>query len=58
MKTGDTQCSIFLSFSFFKVEAFLSCMEEGGVTLSEPPRFQPHRPWNLDRPEKPWEVTE
>lgn len=41
-----------------KVEAFISCVEEGGVTLSEPPRFYPHRPWNQDRPEKPWEVIE
>ncbi|XP_021937462.1 39S ribosomal protein L18, mitochondrial isoform X3 [Zootermopsis nevadensis] len=41
-----------------KVESFLFCMEEGGMTLAEPPRFKPHRPWHVDRPEKPWEVTE
>lgn len=41
-----------------KVEKFVSYLEEGGVTLSEPPRFHPHRPWHLDRPQKPWEVAE
>ncbi|XP_069702473.1 large ribosomal subunit protein uL18m [Periplaneta americana] len=41
-----------------KVEAFLTSLENGGVTLSEPKRFHPHRPWHLDRPEKPWEVAE
>jgi hypothetical protein len=45
-------------FIFYQVEAFISCVEEGGVTLSEPPRFHPHRPWDRDRPEKPWEVVE
>ncbi|PSN36217.1 hypothetical protein C0J52_07291 [Blattella germanica] len=40
-----------------KVEAFIKNLEVGGLTLSEPPRFLPHRPWDMDRPEKPWEVT-
>jgi len=40
------------------VEKFISYLEEGGLKLSEPPRFRPHRPWHLDRPEKPWETVE
>jgi hypothetical protein len=43
---------------FYQVEAFISYVEEGGVTPTEPPWFRPHRPWDLDRPEKPWEVVE
>nr|CAD7457577.1 unnamed protein product [Timema tahoe] len=41
-----------------KVASFLSGVEQGGVVLSEPGRFRPHRPWNLNKPEKPWEVIE
>jgi len=41
-----------------QIEKFISYLEEGGLTLSEPPRFLPHRPWHLDRPEKPWEAVE
>ncbi|XP_063220685.1 large ribosomal subunit protein uL18m [Bacillus rossius redtenbacheri] len=41
-----------------KVAAFLANVEEGGVTLSEPARFLPHRPWDDGRPDKPWAVVE
>lgn len=30
----------------------------GGVILQEPSRFKKAQPWDADRPEKPWEVTE
>ncbi|CAH1110182.1 unnamed protein product [Psylliodes chrysocephalus] len=41
-----------------KVSLFLKAVEEGGVSLTEPPQYKPSRPWDIDRPEKPWEVTE
>lgn len=41
-----------------KVDKFLKTLEASGISLTEPERFQPHRPWDMDRPEKPWEVTE
>ncbi|XP_068086643.1 large ribosomal subunit protein uL18m isoform X2 [Anabrus simplex] len=41
-----------------KVEAFVSELERTGISLTEPPRFKPWRPWDQYRPEKPWEVTE
>lgn len=41
-----------------KVAGFLKTLEESGLTLSEPAQFKPIRPWDLDRPEKPWEITE
>ncbi|CAH1118495.1 unnamed protein product [Phaedon cochleariae] len=41
-----------------KVALFLKAVEDGGVCLKEPTQFKPIRPWDLERPEKPWEVTE
>lgn len=41
-----------------KVEKFLKTLEENGISLKEPPQFRPYRPWDVDRPEKPWEVQE
>ncbi|XP_057663853.1 39S ribosomal protein L18, mitochondrial [Diorhabda carinulata] len=41
-----------------KVALFLQAMQEGGVSLTEPSQFKAAMPWDLDRPEKPWEVTE
>lgn len=41
-----------------KVEKFLTTLEESGIALKEPERVKPVRPWDIDRPEKPWEVTE
>lgn len=41
-----------------KTEIFLKTLEANGVTLEEPERFQPHRSWDMERPEKPWEITE
>lgn len=38
-----------------KVEAFLYTLSNEGLKLSEPVQFKPHRPWDKDRPEKPWE---
>lgn len=41
-----------------KTEKFLKTLENEGVKLQEPEQYKPDRPWNLERPEKPWEVTE
>lgn len=41
-----------------KVDKFLQTLNDSGLSLSEPERFMPHRPWTLDRKEKPWEITE
>ena len=41
-----------------KIGKFLETLKEGGVVLSEPERFLPHRPWDAERPEKPWDITE
>lgn len=41
-----------------KVDKFLNILKENGVRLTESERFTPHRPWNMDRAEKPWEVEE
>lgn len=41
-----------------KIDKFIKTLQAGGVSLSEPDRFVPHRPWNMDRDEKPWEVIE
>ncbi|CAD7086993.1 unnamed protein product [Hermetia illucens] len=41
-----------------KLDKFLRTLEENGLKLSEPERFEAPRPWNRHRPEKPWEVTE
>lgn len=41
-----------------KIDSFLKTLESCGISLAEPIRFKPHRPWDVDRPEKPWEVTE
>lgn len=41
-----------------KLEKFLKTLESEGVRLEEADQYKPDRPWNLDRPEKPWEVTE
>ncbi|KAJ8954199.1 hypothetical protein NQ318_005794 [Aromia moschata] len=39
-----------------KVALFLKAVEDGGVSLKEPPQYKPSRPWDQERPEKPWEV--
>ncbi|KAK7870941.1 hypothetical protein R5R35_012161 [Gryllus longicercus] len=41
-----------------KVAVFLSEVEKAGLSLTEPTRFLPWRPWDRHRPEKPWEVLE
>uniref|UniRef100_A0A6M2DS71 Large ribosomal subunit protein uL18m n=1 Tax=Xenopsylla cheopis TaxID=163159 RepID=A0A6M2DS71_XENCH len=41
-----------------KIDKFLKSVEAGGVILQEPSRFKKAQPWDADRPEKPWEVTE
>lgn len=38
-----------------KIEAFLNTLSSEGLVLSEPDQFKPHRPWDKDRPAKPWE---
>lgn len=41
-----------------KIDKFIKTLEAGGVSLSEPERYVPKTPKNMERPEKPWEVTE
>lgn len=41
-----------------KTDQFLKTLEEHGVCLKESKRFEPARPWDIDRPEKPWEVLD
>lgn len=41
-----------------KLDKFIKTLESGGVSLQEPPRYQPHTPLNMKREEKPWEVSE
>lgn len=41
-----------------KVDKFLNVLKENGVRLTESERFTAHRPWNMSRDEKPWEVEE
>ncbi|VVC29595.1 Hypothetical protein CINCED_3A011098 [Cinara cedri] len=38
-----------------KFEALLSNILEGGVRLEEYPRYKLPNPWDIERPEKPWE---
>jgi large subunit ribosomal protein L18 len=45
-------------YYYFQISKFAKIVEEGGISLTEPKRFLPSRPWDLERPEKPWEVTE
>ncbi|XP_058464330.1 large ribosomal subunit protein uL18m [Malaya genurostris] len=41
-----------------KVEKFLKTLRDYGITLQEPNRIKSIQPWDMIRPEKPWEVTE
>ncbi|XP_055596031.1 39S ribosomal protein L18, mitochondrial [Uranotaenia lowii] len=41
-----------------KVDKFLQTLRESGILLEEPARIKPIQPWDMLRPEKPWEVTE
>lgn len=41
-----------------KVEKFLEEVSKGGVRLEESSVYKKPQPWDLHRPEKPWEVTE
>lgn len=41
-----------------KIDKFLNILKENGVRLTESERFMPQRPWDMDRPEKPWEVED
>jgi len=41
-----------------KVDKFLKTLENEGVRLKEADQYTAPRPWDLMRPEKPWEVTE
>ncbi|XP_072934223.1 large ribosomal subunit protein uL18m [Epargyreus clarus] len=41
-----------------KVELFLNEVVKGGVRLQEMDVFKKAQPWDMLRPEKPWEVTE
>ncbi|XP_001658909.2 39S ribosomal protein L18, mitochondrial [Aedes aegypti] len=41
-----------------KADIFLKTLTESGIKLQEPERIKPIQPWDMERPEKPWEVTE
>ncbi|XP_053674859.1 39S ribosomal protein L18, mitochondrial [Anopheles nili] len=41
-----------------KVAAFLNSLQECGISLKEPSRIRTPYPWDMHRPEKPWELTE
>lgn len=41
-----------------KLEKFYRTIEENGVKLKEAPRYHRVKPWDVGRPEKPWEVLE
>lgn len=41
-----------------KTQHFLKTLEANGIALKESEQFLPARPWDIDRPEKPWEVLE
>ncbi|XP_046387109.1 39S ribosomal protein L18, mitochondrial [Ischnura elegans] len=41
-----------------KLSSFFNAMMENGISLTEPERFEGHKPWDMDRPEKPWEVLD
>lgn len=41
-----------------KVDKFLTTLIDSGINLQEPDRIKPVQPWDLKRPEKPWEITE
>ncbi|KAG8239669.1 hypothetical protein J437_LFUL013892 [Ladona fulva] len=41
-----------------KVALFLNEMENNGIILVEPERFEGYKPWDQHRPEKPWEIVE
>lgn len=40
-----------------KVEKFLNEVVNGGIKLEEPEVYTKPAPWDLHRPEKPWEVA-
>ncbi|XP_023014769.2 mitochondrial ribosomal protein L18 [Leptinotarsa decemlineata] len=60
IESGLTELSCFIEppTPDGKVALFLKALEEGGICLKEPPQYKPSRPWDLERPEKPWEVIE
>ncbi|XP_065087595.1 large ribosomal subunit protein uL18m [Ochlerotatus camptorhynchus] len=41
-----------------KVDKFLKTLTESGIRLQEADRIKPIQPWDMERFEKPWEVTE
>ncbi|XP_035448390.2 39S ribosomal protein L18, mitochondrial [Spodoptera frugiperda] len=41
-----------------KVDRFIKEVVNGGVKLEEPEVYKKPNPWDLHRPEKPWEVAE
>lgn len=41
-----------------KYNLILQELGKNGIILTEPPRFKKANPWDLERPDKPWEVLE
>ncbi|XP_050308715.1 39S ribosomal protein L18, mitochondrial [Anthonomus grandis grandis] len=60
LQTGITEisCNIEPPKKDGKIALFLQALKESGVQLEEPPQFFSAYPWDLERPEKPWEVVE
>lgn len=40
-----------------KVSEFIKALQQSGVCLEEPSQYKPPQPWDMHRPEKPWEIT-
>lgn len=53
----EVRCDIEPPKADGKIAMFLKTLEENGMTLSEPPQFKASRPWDLNREEKPWEIS-
>ncbi|KAL9915036.1 39S ribosomal protein L18, mitochondrial [Glossina fuscipes] len=41
-----------------KVDKFLKTIQQEGINLKELPRYKLSKPWDVDRPDKPWEILE
>lgn len=41
-----------------KLDKFLKTIQQEGITLNELSRYKLPKPWDVDRPDKPWEILE
>lgn len=52
----EIRCDIIPKTEDGKIAGFLDSLKNSGISLKEPAQFKAARPWDLDRPEKPWET--